>query len=86
VRSDRWPKWACRRRTREKRGTTRTLAGSVRSYMTTIHDLGTLRILRCTGDVSQAAEKGGLNSSSPWWIVVGQTRSAAGSGCTHGER
>src|SRR5437667_2174319 len=30
VRSDRWPKWACRRAPAKRRGTARTLAGSVR--------------------------------------------------------
>jgi len=30
VRSDRWPKWACRRAPTKSGGTARTLAGSVR--------------------------------------------------------
>ena len=32
MRSDRWPKWACRRAPTESGGTARTLAGSVRYY------------------------------------------------------
>jgi hypothetical protein len=32
VRSDQWPKWACRRAPAKRRGTARTLAGSVRFF------------------------------------------------------
>ena len=42
VRSDRWPKWACRRAPATRRGTARTLAGSVRYFESNYTPIATL--------------------------------------------